>query len=196
MLESAFDSQLPVEEDHTDPSVENSADPSVENSADPSVDGDSERKSEVAAIGGDRLCGEAYATSNQDTASSERHTQERITDTASLSPDEEGSDRDEQLPELLNNCEIRPFRDQPDHLTNHRLRDMRRGEYADSLYSVSTTTSVAPEVIKERVKRQFKSEEKVKYARRIRKHGEAAVQTRKRRDNMYDVKTSLDAGWY
>lgn len=105
------------------------------------------------------------------------------------------SDTD-NLPETLDNRSHRPFRDQPDQINAHLMRNLVRDRNADSMCSASTTTSVAPEVIKERVKKQFRSEEKIRQARRIRKRGEAAIQTRKRRENAHDVKTSLDAGWY
>lgn len=106
-----------------------------------------------------------------------------------------GSSEDEE--ELLpGNNNLRPFRDDPDHMNAHIMRNLRRGRNTDSICSASTTTSVAPEVIKERVKKQFRSKEKQQLTRRIRKHGESAIQTKLRRDNKYDVQTSLDAGWY
>ena len=104
------------------------------------------------------------------------------------------SEADDELPELTGNRDLRPFRDDPEHINAHVARNIERGRNPGSI--CSSATSVAPEVIRQRVKRQFKSQEKIQQSRRIRKHGEAAVQTRKRRDNEYDVKTSLDAGWY
>lgn len=110
--------------------------------------------------------------------------------------DDSGDSDTDNLLESLDNQSHHPFRDQPDQINAHIMRNLVRGRNADSICSASTTTSVAPEVIKERVKKQFRSDEKIRQARRIRKHGEAAIQTRKRRENAYDVKTSLDAGWY
>ena len=104
------------------------------------------------------------------------------------------SEAEDELPELSGNRDLRPFRDDPEHINAHVARNIERGRSPGSI--CSSATSVAPEVIRQRVKRQFKSQEKIQQSRRIRKHGEAAVQTRKRRDNEYDVKTSLDAGWY
>ena len=88
-----------------------------------------------------------------------------------------------------------PLRDSSEQTNAQVLRDIRLSD-THSVRSASTATSVAPEVIRERVKRQMKSKEKAMQTRRIRKHGEAAVQTKQRRENRYDIVTSLDAGWY
>lgn len=114
---------------------------------------------------------------------------------AEHSSDNDSENEDEFLDEPSNH-ELRPFRDNQELTSAHVMRNRERGRNADSICSASTTTSVAPEVIRERVKKQFKSQEKIRQARRIRKHGEAAIQTKARRENRYDVETSLDAGWY
>lgn len=122
------------------------------------------------------------------------------TDGSKVEADHEVSDSDDESDTLSDslpgNEELRPFRDDPEHVNAHILRNIQRDANTRSTCSASTTTSVAPEVIRQRVKKQFKCKEKMMQARRIRKHGEAAVQTKQRRENRYDVETSLDAGWY
>lgn len=180
LLDTAFDSQLAVNDDDA--------------AAQPELEG--------AAANAD------YTSDEDTTQSSEATSEAKAEATVSLTIDSEGvgvheacsdasdSGEEDGLSDSLDNHEKRPFRDDPEHINAHIMKNILRGRNAESICSASTVTSVAPEVIRERVKKQFKSQERIRQARRIRKHGEAAIQTKQRRDNRYDVETSLDAGWY
>ncbi|XP_067927961.1 serine/threonine-protein kinase RIO2-like [Watersipora subatra] len=166
MLDSAFESQLMVESDHSD-------------------DKDDTEFSEQALPSSVNLCEGAEASKPLSPLSGHQ-SGDNVSDS---------SDDDDKLPDT-ENSKLRPFRDNPKHVNSHILRNARREQDTYSVCSASTATSVAPEVIRQRVKKQFKSKEKILQTRRIRKHGESAVQTKLRRENQYDVTTSLDAGWY
>lgn len=59
----------------------------------------------------------------------------------------------------------------------------------------STAASIAPEVIKSRIKKSIAKREKSEQLRRIRAKGEASATTRKRRENRDNIKTSTSAFW-
>lgn len=185
MLNTAFESQIKLADEEDDGEAEADSD-EEEQTKDSNnhlpVNECQNSTEEDTAVGG-------ASTAEDRITAMEEHNESRATDS-----DHESETDD--FPEALDNHEQRPFRDEPEHINAHIMRNIQRGRSADSICSASTATSVAPEVIKARVKKQFVSEEKRQQARRTRKHGEAAVQTRKRRENFHDVKTSLDAGWY
>lgn len=98
--------------------------------------------------------------------------------------------------EKPNNWERRPFCDDSEHINAHLMREIQRGKCSGGSVAYSSMTSVAPEDIRRRVKSALKLQQQKQQARRIRKRGEAALQTKNRRNNDHDVKTSLEAGWY
>ncbi|XP_070791846.1 serine/threonine-protein kinase RIO2 [Pituophis catenifer annectens] len=88
------------------------------------------------------------------------------------------------------NREFRPFRDEESlfHVNQHRTR-------TTSMSSVRSTTSqstIPPELVKQKVKRQLNKQQKAAFRRRLQK-GEANVYTKQRRENMYNIKSSLDS---
>uniref|UniRef100_A0A0B8RW90 Serine/threonine-protein kinase RIO2 n=1 Tax=Philothamnus irregularis TaxID=1899461 RepID=A0A0B8RW90_9SAUR len=88
------------------------------------------------------------------------------------------------------NREFRPFRDEESlfHVNQHRTR-------TTSMTSVQSTTSqstIPPELVKQKVKRQLNKQQKAAFRRRLQK-GEANVYTKQRRENMYNIKSSLDS---
>lgn len=207
MLENAFDSQLNVESDGSEDSDQEESQPEIQNDNKIKPDSAISRWVEQSQIITEVVTSESIEPLTQDEDYTDKTgaiaqsltVQFKIVE-AEVNPDTEGdenhSEEGDELPELTGNQGIRPFRDEQQNVSAHVARNAERGRNAASIVSASTTTSVAPEVIRERVKRQFRSQEKIQQSRRIRKHGEAAVQTRKRRENTFDVQTSLDAGWY
>jgi RIO kinase 2 len=64
-----------------------------------------------------------------------------------------------------------------------------------SLYSTSTVASIAPEVIKEKIRQNLAKKQQSQESKRIRAKGEASATTRKRRENKDNIKTSMSAFW-
>ncbi|KAG8130882.1 putative Serine-threonine-protein [Naja naja] len=88
------------------------------------------------------------------------------------------------------NREFRPFRDEESlfHVNQHRTR-------TTSMTSIQSTTSqstIPPELVKQKVKRQLNKQQKAAFRRRLQK-GEANIYTKQRRENMYNIKSSLDS---
>lgn len=110
---------------------------------------------------------------------------------------EDGDDDiDDDMCDLVaKNREYRPFRndDSRAHINSHLLA---RSRNSDSMCSVSTTSSIAAEVIRAKVKKQQKQQQDRLKARRIRKSGEASLQTRHRRDTQMDIKQSTSDDWF
>ncbi|XP_018415723.1 PREDICTED: serine/threonine-protein kinase RIO2 isoform X2 [Nanorana parkeri] len=100
----------------------------------------------------------------------------------------------DQCPDLVDlsgtNKEYRPFRDEDSlqHINAHRNR-------TTSLTSVATggsCSTIPPELVKQKVKRQLTKQQKASIRRRLQK-GEANVCTKQRRENMFNIKCSVDA---
>ena len=119
--------------------------------------------------------------------------EDKLSDTQSGLKDDDHFENDD-IDELVNisesNKEFRPFRNEESltHVNTHLQRD------SDSTSQASTQSTMDPRVIREKVKRQQKKKQEVLKARRIRKSGEAALQTKLRRDTNQDIKQSYD--WF
>lgn len=66
----------------------------------------------------------------------------------------------------------------------------RHGGPGSAMFSVSTTSTIAPEVIKSKVKRTLAKREHAAARRRIKAKGEASAVTRSRRENSDTIKDS------
>ncbi|XP_045141297.1 serine/threonine-protein kinase RIO2 isoform X2 [Echinops telfairi] len=88
------------------------------------------------------------------------------------------------------NKEVRPFRDDENMgaMSPHRARTLSVTS-ADSIVSCST---IPPELVKQKVKRQLTKQQKSAIRRRLQK-GEANIVTKQRRENMQNIKSSLEA---
>lgn len=113
-----------------------------------------------------------------------------------MSEKDEGSDgSEEDLEDLHNqNRTLRPFRNEESlaHTNLHRRKHLD----STSLSVTSTTSSMDPRLIKEKVKRQMKKKAAVQESRRIRKSGESAIITKKKREISQDIKQSVDSDWF
>ncbi|XP_052796850.1 serine/threonine-protein kinase RIO2-like isoform X2 [Mya arenaria] len=94
------------------------------------------------------------------------------------------------------NRSYRPFRneDSVKHVNTHLLKPRARN--SDSFSSTSTSTFIAPEIVRAKVKKQQRKQQDILKARRIRKSGEASLQTKLRRDTQLDIKESTSAEWF
>ncbi|KAM5192036.1 serine/threonine-protein kinase RIO2 [Mantella aurantiaca] len=114
--------------------------------------------------------------------------------------DVERQDSDEQdengdeCPDLVDlsgtNKEYRPFRDEESlqHINAHRARTTS----LTSVGTVGSCSTIPPELVKQKVKRQLTKQQKASIRRRLQK-GEANVCTKQRRENMFNIKCSVDA---
>ncbi|KAL2092102.1 hypothetical protein ACEWY4_011900 [Coilia grayii] len=114
----------------------------------------------------------------------------------SLGSDEELGEEDE-CPELVDlsaiNKEFKPFRDSESlqHVNEHRQRTTSESTEA-SVASVTSCSTIPPEVIRQKVKRQLSKQQKAAIRRRLQK-GEANLVTKARRENSSNIKSSLEA---
>ncbi|XP_018907900.2 uncharacterized protein RIOK2 [Bemisia tabaci] len=67
--------------------------------------------------------------------------------------------------------------------------------YATSFKSVSTTSTIAPEIIRDRVKKALMKRAKVAERQRCKAKGEASATTRRRRENQANIKESSTGIW-
>lgn len=88
------------------------------------------------------------------------------------------------------NKEFRPFRDEEnmDDINQYRRRTLS----VTSAGSVLSCSTIPPELVKQKVKRQLTKQQKSAVRRRLQK-GEANVFTKQRRENMLNIKSSLEA---
>ncbi|KAM4810180.1 serine/threonine-protein kinase RIO2 [Rhinophrynus dorsalis] len=100
----------------------------------------------------------------------------------------------DECPDLVDlsgaNKEFRPYRDEDSlaHVNEHRTRTTS----VTSVGTVGSCSTIPPELVKQKVKRQLTKQQKASIRRRLQK-GEANVCTKQRRDNMYNIKWSVDA---
>ncbi|XP_004375103.1 serine/threonine-protein kinase RIO2 [Trichechus manatus latirostris] len=88
------------------------------------------------------------------------------------------------------NKEFRPFRDEENmgHVTQYRTRTLS----VTSAGSVVSCSTIPLELVKQKVKRQLTKQQKAAVRRRLQK-GEANIFTKQRRENMQNIKSSLEA---
>lgn len=106
-----------------------------------------------------------------------------------------GSEECEDQPPPLSalsalNKEFRPFRDEDSmsSVTQHRTRTLS----VTSAGSAVSCSTIPPALVKQKVKRQLTRQQKAAARRRLQR-GEASVLTRQRRENMQNIKSSLEA---
>ncbi|XP_019372753.1 PREDICTED: serine/threonine-protein kinase RIO2 [Gavialis gangeticus] len=111
--------------------------------------------------------------------------------------DQEGlhnKDYEDECPDLVDlstlNREFRPFRNEESmvHINEHK----RRTTSITSTGSVGSCSTIPPELVKQKIKRQLTKQQKAAQRRRLQK-GEANIYTKQRRENMHNIKSSLDA---
>ncbi|XP_031208594.1 serine/threonine-protein kinase RIO2 [Mastomys coucha] len=101
---------------------------------------------------------------------------------------------EDEVPHLIAwsslNKEFRPFRDEDSmsSITHHRTRTLS----VTSAGSALSCSTIPPELVKQKVKRQLTRQQKAAARRRLQK-GEANVFTKQRRENMQNIKSSLEA---
>ncbi|XP_040397296.1 serine/threonine-protein kinase RIO2 isoform X1 [Cygnus olor] len=104
-----------------------------------------------------------------------------------------GKDNEDECPDLVDlstlNKELMSYRNEDSmvHIAEHRTRTK-----STSASSVGSCSTIPPELVKRKIKRQLTKQQKSALRRRLQK-GEANVYTKQRRENMHNIKSSLDA---
>ncbi|NWI18912.1 RIOK2 kinase, partial [Crypturellus soui] len=106
----------------------------------------------------------------------------------------DGMDNEDECPDLIDlstlNKQFRPYRNEESmsHINEHRTRT----KSITSVSSVGSCSTIPPELVKQKIKRQLTKQQKAALRRRLQK-GEANIYTKQRRENMQNIKSSLDA---
>ncbi|XP_063036176.1 serine/threonine-protein kinase RIO2 isoform X2 [Melospiza melodia melodia] len=106
----------------------------------------------------------------------------------------EAKENEEECPELVNSSALN---EEFSHYSNeecivpiagHRTRT----KSITSIRSVGSCSTIPPELVKQKIKRQLTKQQKSALKQRLQK-GEANIYTKQRRENMHNIKSSLDA---
>ncbi|NXN64072.1 RIOK2 kinase, partial [Himantopus himantopus] len=105
--------------------------------------------------------------------------------------DKENEDKCPELVDLSTlNENISHYRNEENivHIAEHRTRT----KSITSVRSVGSCSTIPAELVKQKIKRQLTKNQKAALRRRLQK-GEANIYTKQRRENMHNIKSSLDA---
>ncbi|XP_016416606.1 serine/threonine-protein kinase RIO2 [Sinocyclocheilus rhinocerous] len=120
---------------------------------------------------------------------------ETVSDISKDLEGEEENEVEDECPDLVDlsasNKDFRPFRDQVSLENEHR----RRTTSEMSIGSVGSCSTIPPEVIRQKVKRQLTKQQKAAQRRRLQK-GEANLVTKERRENQNNIKSSLETAYF
>ncbi|NWV58960.1 RIOK2 kinase, partial [Malurus elegans] len=106
----------------------------------------------------------------------------------------EGDENEDKCPELVNSSTLNEeFRNCSKEecivpIAGHRTRT----ESIASVRTVGSCSTIPPELVKQKIKRQLTKQQKSALRQRLQK-GEANIYTKQRRENMHNIKSSLDA---
>ncbi|MBN3319737.1 RIOK2 kinase, partial [Atractosteus spatula] len=115
-------------------------------------------------------------------------------DETTADKESEEDENEDECPDLVDlsaaNKEYRPFRNEESmlHINEHR----RRTTSLTSVGSLASCSTIPSELVKQKVKQQLSKQQKAAQRRRLQK-GEASVYTKERRENVQNIKWSLDA---
>nr|XP_056704000.1 serine/threonine-protein kinase RIO2 [Euleptes europaea] len=118
----------------------------------------------------------------------------KIEDQIGQGEDPVDKENEDECPDLVDlstlNREFRPFRDNEStsHISDHRTRTTS----VTSVGSAGSRSTIPPELVKQKIKRQLSKQQKAALRRRLQK-GEANVYTRQHREHMQNIKCSVDA---
>ncbi|XP_053888376.1 serine/threonine-protein kinase RIO2 [Malaclemys terrapin pileata] len=141
------------------------------------------------------------ASNNAESSAIDFSEDERRTENTTKMEDHIGQGEDpadkeyeDECPDLVDlstlNREFKPFRDEESmiHINEHRTRTLS----TTSAGSFGSCSTIPQELVKQKIKRQLTKQQKAALRRRLQK-GEANVYTKQRRENMFNIKSSLDA---
>ncbi|XP_041856220.1 serine/threonine-protein kinase RIO2 [Melanotaenia boesemani] len=105
---------------------------------------------------------------------------------------------DDECPELTDlsasNKEFKPFRDSDSlqHIAEHRRR---RTDSEATMGSVGSCSTIPQEIVRQKVRRQLTKQQKAAQRRRLQK-GEANLETKSRRENHNNIKSSMESAYF
>ncbi|XP_070760651.1 serine/threonine-protein kinase RIO2 [Enoplosus armatus] len=109
--------------------------------------------------------------------------------------EEELKEEEDECPELADlstsNKDFKPFRDS-DSLLHIAEHSRRRTDSEATMGSIGSCSTIPPEVVRQKVRRQLTKQQKAAQRRRLQK-GEANLVTKSRRENQNNIKSSLDS---
>ncbi|KAM3610726.1 uncharacterized protein V6R79_008127 [Siganus canaliculatus] len=111
---------------------------------------------------------------------------------------EELNEAGDECPELADlstsNKEFKPFRDSDSllHIAEHRRM---RTDSEGTMGSIGSCSTIPPEVVRQKVRRQLTKQQKAAQRRRLQK-GEANLVTKSRRENQNDIKSTLEGAHF
>uniref|UniRef100_A0A3P8U235 Serine/threonine-protein kinase RIO2 n=1 Tax=Amphiprion percula TaxID=161767 RepID=A0A3P8U235_AMPPE len=140
---------------------------------------------------------------DQEEEKSENREEEKETETTSTSRgdeetealEEELKEADDECPELTDlsacNKEFKPFRDSDSllHIAEHRRK---RTDSEGTMGSIGSCSTIPPDVVRQKVRRQLTKQQKAAQRRRLQK-GEANLVTKSRRENQNNIKSSMES---
>uniref|UniRef100_A0A8C9EVX9 Uncharacterized protein n=1 Tax=Pavo cristatus TaxID=9049 RepID=A0A8C9EVX9_PAVCR len=100
---------------------------------------------------------------------------------------------DDECPDLVDlstlNKKLNPYRNEGNipHVAENKARTR-----TTSVSSLGSCSTIPPELVKKKIKRQLTKQQKSALRQRLQK-GEANIYTKQRRENMHNIKSSLDA---
>ncbi|KAM9360463.1 serine/threonine-protein kinase RIO2 [Symphorus nematophorus] len=135
----------------------------------------------------------------------EREEEQKDTETAPAARSDEETEKDlneeelneaeDECPELADlstsNKEFKPFRDSDSllHVAEHRRT---RTDSEGTMGSIGSCSTIPPEVVRQKVRRQLTKQQKAAQRRRLQK-GEANLVTKSRRENQNNIKSSMES---
>uniref|UniRef100_A0A665WY28 Serine/threonine-protein kinase RIO2 n=1 Tax=Echeneis naucrates TaxID=173247 RepID=A0A665WY28_ECHNA len=112
--------------------------------------------------------------------------------------EEELKEAEDECPDLADlsatNKEFIPFRDSDSllHIAEHRRR---RTDSEATMGSIGSCSTIPPEVVRQKVRRQLTKQQKAAQRRRLQK-GEANLVTKSRRENQNNIKSSMESAHF
>lgn len=109
--------------------------------------------------------------------------------------EEELNEAEDECPDLADlstaNKEFKPFRDSTSllHMAEHRRM---RTDSEGTMGSIGSCSTIPPEVVRQKVRRQLTKQQKAAQRRRLQK-GEANLVTKSRRENQNNIKSSMES---
>lgn len=146
---------------------------------------------------------ETHADKQQEEEESEKSEEEKETERAPEARsdeeaenilEEELKEAEDECPELTDlsasNKEFKPFRDSDSllHIPEHR----RRTDSEATMGSIGSCSTIPPEVVRQKVRRQLTKQQKAAQRRRLQR-GEANLVTKSRRENQMNIKSSMES---
>ncbi|KAG8012070.1 Serine/threonine-protein kinase RIO2 [Nibea albiflora] len=140
----------------------------------------------------------------QDEVEGEKEEEQKETETEPPAKTDEETEKDledelneaeDECPELADlstsNKDFKPFRDSDSllHIAEHRRT---RTDSEGTMGSIGSCSTIPPEVVRQKVRRQLTKQQKAAQRRRLQK-GEANLVTKSRRENQSNIKSSMES---